>query len=104
MGNIPRSLTVICRGETTRQALPGDHVAITGIFLPQLKTGFRQIVQGLVSQTFFEAHVRVNFLDDFYRTTTLRPNCYDFIYHPVWFVSVFYYIYFLDFCYRECNV
>lgn len=31
VGNIPRSLTVICRGETTRCTLPGDHVSITGV-------------------------------------------------------------------------
>lgn len=57
VGNIPRSLTVYCRGEKTRQALPGDHVSITGIFLPIVKTGFRQIAQGLLSETYLEAHV-----------------------------------------------
>lgn len=56
VGNIPRSLTVFCRGETTRQAIPGDHVAVTGVFLPLLKTGFRQIAQGLLSETYLEAH------------------------------------------------
>ncbi|GFR95413.1 DNA helicase [Elysia marginata] len=29
VGNIPRSMTVYCRGETTRKAQPGDHVSIT---------------------------------------------------------------------------
>ncbi|XP_026280371.1 DNA replication licensing factor Mcm7 [Frankliniella occidentalis] len=56
VGNIPRSLTVFCRGEITRQAIPGDHVAITGVFLPLLKSGFRQIAQGLLSETYLEAH------------------------------------------------
>ncbi|XKL60425.1 hypothetical protein PGB90_007482 [Kerria lacca] len=56
VGNIPRSLTVICRGEITRHVLPGDHVSVTGIFLPLLRTGFRQITQGLLSETFLEAH------------------------------------------------
>lgn len=56
VGNIPRSLTVLCRGETTRQALPGDHVSVTGIFLPLLRTGFRQIAQGLTSETFLDVH------------------------------------------------
>ncbi|XP_069689664.1 DNA replication licensing factor Mcm7 isoform X2 [Periplaneta americana] len=62
VGNIPRSLTILCRGEVTRQALPGDHVSVTGIFLPLLRTGFRQIVQGLLSETFLDAHrvVRLN--------------------------------------------
>lgn len=56
VGHIPRTLTVFCRGETTRQALPGDHVSVTGIFLPLLKTGFKQMVSGLLSETFLEAH------------------------------------------------
>ena len=57
VGNIPRSLTILCRGETTRQALPGDHVSVTGVFLPMLRTGFRQIAQGLLSETFLDVHV-----------------------------------------------
>jgi len=31
VGNIPRSITVYCRGEVTRQAQPGDHVSVTGV-------------------------------------------------------------------------
>ena len=31
VGNIPRSMTVIARGERTRQAMPGDHISITGV-------------------------------------------------------------------------
>lgn len=57
VGHIPRSLNVFCRGETTRLAQPGDHVLITGIFLPLARTGFRQIVSGLLSETYLEAHV-----------------------------------------------
>lgn len=45
VGNIPRSMSVYARGENTRLAQPGDHVAITGVFLPLLRTGFRQAVQ-----------------------------------------------------------
>ncbi|XP_028155509.1 DNA replication licensing factor Mcm7 [Diabrotica virgifera virgifera] len=56
VGHIPRTLTVFCRGEVTRQALPGDHVAITGVFLPLLKQGFKQIMGGLLSDTYMEAH------------------------------------------------
>jgi hypothetical protein len=59
VGNIPRSLTVLCRGETTRQALPGDHVSVSGVFLPLLRAGFRQIAQGLLSETFMDAHVSI---------------------------------------------
>jgi len=57
VGNIPRSLTIFCRGETTRSAVPGDHVSITGVFLPMLKVGFRQLQQGLLSDSYMEAHV-----------------------------------------------
>ncbi|CAF2516532.1 unnamed protein product [Rotaria sp. Silwood2] len=56
IGNIPRSMTIWCRGTNTRICQPGDHVAITGIFLPLLRTGFRQMTQGLLSDTFLEAH------------------------------------------------
>nr|CAD7446228.1 unnamed protein product [Timema bartmani] len=66
VGNIPRGLTVFCRGEVTRLALPGDHVAITGIFLPLLRAGFRQLTQGLLSETFLDAHrvARLNKQED----------------------------------------
>ena len=52
-------MTVIAKGETTRLAIPGDHVAATGVFLPMMKTGFRQLTQGLLSETFLEAHVSI---------------------------------------------
>ncbi|XP_044266718.1 DNA replication licensing factor Mcm7 [Tribolium madens] len=56
VGHIPRTLTIFCRGEVTRLALPGHHVAVTGTFLPLLKTGFKQIMGGLLSETYVEAH------------------------------------------------
>lgn len=62
VGHIPRQLSVYCRGETTRRAQPGDHVAVTGVFLPLLSAGFRQIIQGLLSDTYLEAHVSVYYL------------------------------------------
>lgn len=62
VGNIPRSLTVLCRGEVTRQAVPGDHISVTGIFLPLLRTGFSQIKQGLLSDTYLEAHVSIKLI------------------------------------------
>lgn len=66
VGNIPRSMTVICKGEVTRQTQPGDHVSITGVFLPMMKTGFNQITAGLLSDTFLEAHriVKMNKTED----------------------------------------
>jgi DNA replication licensing factor MCM7 len=57
VGHIPRSLTIYCRGETTRQAQPGDHVAVTGIFLPLMKAGYAQVYSGLLSETYLEAHI-----------------------------------------------
>lgn len=56
VGHIPRSLTILCRGENTRIGQPGDHVIVTGIFLPLVRSGFRQMVSGLLSDTFLEAH------------------------------------------------
>eukprot|EP00062_Callorhinchus_milii_P026287 gi/632988224/ref/XP_007882990.1/ PREDICTED: DNA replication licensing factor MCM7 [Callorhinchus milii] len=56
IGNIPRSMSVFAQGENTRLAHPGDHVSITGIFLPMMKAGFRQVVQGLLAETYLEAH------------------------------------------------
>lgn len=56
VGHIPRQLSVYCRGETTRRAQPGDHVAVGGVFLPLLSVGFRQLTQGLLSDTYLEAH------------------------------------------------
>jgi DNA replication licensing factor MCM7 len=56
VGNIPRGMSVFCRGETTRSTQPGDHVSITGIFLPLLRTGFKAMAQGLLSETYLEAH------------------------------------------------
>ncbi len=50
-------MTIWCRGTNTRLCQPGDNVAIGGIFLPLLRTGFRQMTQGLLSDTFLEAHV-----------------------------------------------
>lgn len=45
VGHLPRSISVAVHGENTRLAQPGDHVSVTGVFLPLLKTGFRQMAQ-----------------------------------------------------------
>lgn len=62
VGHIPRTLIIYCSGEVTRRASPGDHVSVTGIFLPLLKTGYRQMVGGLLSETYMEAHVCIDIL------------------------------------------
>lgn len=66
VGHIPRSITVYCRGETTRQCVPGHHVAIDGVFLPIAKTGFKAMSSGLLSDTYLEAHnvVEITKTDD----------------------------------------
>ncbi|NXF93925.1 MCM7 factor, partial [Eubucco bourcierii] len=56
VGHLPRSITVVAQGENTRLAQPGDHVSVTGTFLPLLRSGYRQVAQGLLSETFLEAH------------------------------------------------
>jgi DNA replication licensing factor MCM7 len=66
VGNIPRSLTIYAKGENTRLCKPGDHIQVTGVFLPVLKTGFKQVSAGLLSDTFLEAHsiVKLNKTED----------------------------------------
>lgn len=56
VGHIPRTLTIYCRGEQTRSSQPGDHVLVTGVFLPKQRYGYGQMQSGLLSETFMEAH------------------------------------------------
>jgi len=58
VGHIPRSLSILAMGETTRQAQPGDHIQVTGIYLPmQGGGGFAQMNSGLkFNNTYLEAH------------------------------------------------
>jgi len=60
VGNIPRAMTCIARGENTRLVVPGDHVQVTGVLLPMLRQGFRSLTQGLATETFLESHVCLN--------------------------------------------
>jgi DNA replication licensing factor MCM7 len=63
MGHVPRSMSVYCRGELTRQVNPGDMVTIDGIFLPQklAESGYKALKAGLISTTYLEAqHVLVH--------------------------------------------
>eukprot|EP00096_Caligus_rogercresseyi_P011755 TRINITY_DN4732_c0_g1_i1.p1 TRINITY_DN4732_c0_g1~~TRINITY_DN4732_c0_g1_i1.p1 ORF type:complete len:729 (-),score=287.68 TRINITY_DN4732_c0_g1_i1:112-2298(-) len=66
VGHIPRSMTVYCRGEVTRKCVPGNHVALDGVYFPIVRSGFRAMIQGLVSDTYFEAHrvVEMNKTED----------------------------------------
>lgn len=56
VGHIPRSMTVIARGEATRECIPGDICDVTGIFLPTPYTGFQAMRAGLTADTYLEAH------------------------------------------------
>ena len=65
-GSIPRSISVYCRGESTRLCVPGNHVSIDGVYLPIAKTGFRAVRSGLLADTYLEAHriVQLNKTED----------------------------------------
>ncbi|KAI1384927.1 DNA replication licensing factor MCM7 [Hypoxylon trugodes] len=56
IGQIPRTLTVMCYGSAVRQINPGDIVDISGIFLPTPYTGFQAMRAGLLTDTYLEAH------------------------------------------------
>ncbi|KJZ80586.1 DNA replication licensing factor mcm7 [Hirsutella minnesotensis 3608] len=56
IGQIPRSLTVLCYGSLVRKVNPGDVIDIAGIFLPTPYTGFKAMKAGLLTDTYLEAH------------------------------------------------
>ncbi|GAO13958.1 hypothetical protein UVI_02035120 [Ustilaginoidea virens] len=56
IGQIPRSLTILCHGSLVRRINPGDVVDISGIFLPTPYTGFKALKAGLLTDTYLEAH------------------------------------------------
>ncbi|KAM4054903.1 MCM2/3/5 family protein [Hirsutella rhossiliensis] len=56
IGQIPRSLTVLCYGSLVRKINPGDVIDIAGIFLPTPYTGFKAMKAGLLTDTYVEAH------------------------------------------------
>lgn len=55
MGHIPRSMNVFLYEELTRQANPGDHVVISGVFLPKPYSGFKAMKAGLLTDTYLLA-------------------------------------------------
>ncbi|KAG7124618.1 DNA replication licensing factor mcm7 like protein [Verticillium longisporum] len=56
IGQIPRTLTVLCYGSSVRKVNPGDVVDISGIFMPTPYTGFKAMKAGLLTDTYLEAH------------------------------------------------
>ncbi|KAI1502432.1 DNA replication licensing factor mcm7 [Biscogniauxia marginata] len=59
IGQIPRTLTVMCYGSAVRQINPGDVVDVSGIFLPTPYTGFKAMRAGLLTDPYLEAHTIV---------------------------------------------
>ena len=55
VGHIPRTITVHCKGELTRQCTPGDIVTVSGMFLTVRYSGYHAITAGLQADTFIEA-------------------------------------------------
>lgn len=55
VGHIPRSITVVAKGERTRSVIPGDIVTVSGIFVPTPYTGWQAMRAGLLADTYLEA-------------------------------------------------
>ena len=55
VGHIPRSLSVYCWGEQTRQCVPGDVVTASGVFLSVRLQGYHAIKSGLLADTYIRA-------------------------------------------------
>ncbi|KAI1639522.1 DNA replication licensing factor mcm7 [Biscogniauxia mediterranea] len=56
IGQIPRTLSIMCYGSAVRKINPGDVVDVSGIFLPTPYTGFKAMRAGLLTDTYLEAH------------------------------------------------
>lgn len=85
-GHIPRTMTVLARGEITRTCAPGDQVTITGIFLPTVYSGFRAIRTGLLTETYLEAMDIVKAKKTYVEqimTDADRQACEDFALNPL---------------------
>jgi len=55
VGNIPRTFSVIAKGENTRKCTPGDIVVITGCFVPSQFESSRGLQTKLIHDTYIEA-------------------------------------------------
>uniref|UniRef100_A0A158R579 DNA replication licensing factor MCM7 n=1 Tax=Syphacia muris TaxID=451379 RepID=A0A158R579_9BILA len=56
VGGVPRAISVNVYGECTRACSPGDEISITGVLLPLMRSGFKQLVGGLCADVALEAH------------------------------------------------
>lgn len=50
-------MTIYLSGENTRKAVPGDTVLVSGVLIPNLVGGFKQMTGGLITEVFLDAHV-----------------------------------------------
>jgi len=73
MGHIPRSITVVVKGDLCRCASPGDILQLTGIFLPKPVTGFKAMRAGLCAHTYLEAQAVVQHKKR-YSDVTITPD------------------------------
>lgn len=60
---MPRAISVNVYGECTRTCDPGDQVRVTGVLMPLMRTGFKQLVGGLGTEVILEAHCIENMND-----------------------------------------
>ncbi|KAA0148744.1 hypothetical protein FNF27_02710 [Cafeteria roenbergensis] len=54
VGHIPRTVTLVARGQLARELQPGDVASLAVIYTPTPYTGFRAMRAGLTADTFFE--------------------------------------------------
>ncbi|KAI3388373.1 hypothetical protein SNEBB_003733 [Seison nebaliae] len=56
VGDVPQSVVLHCSGDNTRICQPGDHVEITGIYLPSARRAYNPN-QGLIADSYIEVHI-----------------------------------------------
>lgn len=60
VGHIPRSTSIVMTSDLCRLVHPGEHVILSGIFMPRPYTGFKAIRAGLLTDTYIYAtHVEL---------------------------------------------
>jgi DNA replication licensing factor MCM7 len=55
IGHVPRSITVVALGASTKQCAPGDMITIHGIYLPTQIGGKKSLMNKLAHDTYIEA-------------------------------------------------
>jgi DNA replication licensing factor MCM7 len=75
MGHVPRMMSVIAKGATTRMCSPGDMVTISGVFRPAEDSGRRGFRTGMLQEVFVEAY-RITKEKKNYHEQTLSEEIY----------------------------